>query len=83
MLTIAINSPLLLTVTPLREMDFFQYELETKTVRVEAVYFFLTVWSGVQRGKDLYAALDSSLCILAATYTQLSKEESIFIADLL
>lgn len=66
-----------------REIDFFQYELDTKTVRVEAVYFFLTVRSGVQGDMALYAALDSSLCLLGATYIQLSKERSMLIADLL
>ena len=54
-----------------------------KLSRVEAVYCFFTLCAGVESDTDLYTPLDSSLCILGATYLQHSREGSVFIADLL
>lgn len=64
-------------------MDFLQYTFDWKTVQSGSCVLFLTLQSGVQSDKDSYDALASSLCVLGATYIQLSKEGSIFIADLL
>lgn len=54
-----------------------------KLPRAEAVYWFFTLWAGVESDTDLYTPLDCSLYILGATYLQLRREGSVFIADLL